>query len=219
MHTQPEPAPDLAAQLVRCYQTLHANGLCEGTSGNVSVRAGSSMLITPSAVPAATLKALDIVQMPLDGQAVPIQPEPPGTTTPRPSSEWRFHHDILVSRPDIHAIVHTHSPHATALAMNRESIPAAHYMIAAFGGHDIRCAPYARYGSQALSDHAVTALNNRKACLLANHGAIVLGVTLEEAAALARELELLAQQYILACQAGSPVLLRKEEIDDALEAF
>jgi ribulose-5-phosphate 4-epimerase/fuculose-1-phosphate aldolase len=130
----------------------------------------------------------------------------------KPSSEWHFHSDLLRHRPELNAIVHTHSPNATALACLREDLPAFHYMIAIAGGDSIRCAPYALFGTQTLSDYAVTAMQDRKACLLANHGLIAAGRDLDEAMAVAIEIESLCQQYLLARQHGQPVLLSTEEM-------
>lgn len=136
-----------------------------------------------------------------------------------PSSEWRFHRDIYRNRPDIGAVVHTHSQCATALASTGEGIPAFHYMVAVAGGADIRCAPYATFGSQELSDYAVEALTDRKACLLSNHGVIALGDTLERALSLAGEVENLAALYLAACQFGKPTILNQVEMERVLKKF
>ncbi|MEM8484694.1 MAG: class II aldolase/adducin family protein [Bacteroidota bacterium] len=208
------PAPEAQARqtLVQHYQELFANGLCRGTSGNVSVRYGAGFLITPSGVPSETVSPENLVYLPLDCA-------PPFEQNPGPSSEWRFHRDILRHRPEVNAVVHIHAPHVTALAINRQAIPAVHYMIALFGGDSVRCAPYALFGTQDLSDNIMHALAARSACLLANHGAITTGKDLAKAVNLAYELELLAQQYILALQAGTPVHLSEQEITEALRAF
>ena len=136
-----------------------------------------------------------------------------------PSSEWRFHRDIYVARADAHAIVHTHAPFATSLACLHRGIPPFHYMVAVAGGNDIRCAPYATFGTQELSDHALAALAGRDACLLANHGMIALGASLAKALALAVEVETLAEMYWRALQIGEPVLLSDAEMDVVLEKF
>jgi L-fuculose-phosphate aldolase len=186
---------------------MNVSGLNQGTSGNVSVRQGEAMLITPSSVPYEAMTPEMICAVPLA--------DPENWQGPKkPSSEWRFHRDILANRPEFHAIVHTHSVHATALAICRRPIPAAHYMIAAFGGPTVRCADFAIFGTQELSDLALKALVGRNACLLANHGAIACGPTLERAMWLMNELETLARQYILALQIGDPVVLD----DDAIAA-
>ena len=197
--------------IVDAMQRMEDLGLTQGTSGNVSVRAGDGLLISPSGIPPEALTPDCVVALGADGKAMPGQG--------KPSSEWRFHRDILAERPEVQAIVHTHSPYATALSMTRQPIPSAHYMVAAFGGGDVRCADYVLFGSQALSDAAVEALEDRMACLLANHGAITLGETLDKALWRAVELETLAHQYVLSLQAGGPVLLSNEEIQEALEAF
>jgi L-fuculose-phosphate aldolase len=153
------------------------------------------------------------------GEADPGSAEPLVRGLHQPSSEWRFHRDIYLSRPEINAIVHVHSPYATALACTRRDIPPFHYMIAAAGGANVRCAPYATFGTQALSDHAVAALIDRRACLLANHGLVALGADLERARRTAVEVEELARQYLLAEQTGHLVLLSASEIDEAMAMF
>src|SRR5882724_10692388 len=167
---------------------MNATGLNQGTSGNISARHGDTMLISPSATPYDALTPDMIAAMPIDGEygswKGPL----------KPSTEWRFHLDIMRARPDVGGIVHTHSTYATVLAIARKSIPACHYMIAAFGGMDIRCSGYARYGSKELSDHAIQALADRNGCLLANHGMIALGANLNKAMWLAVELETIAKQ-------------------------
>jgi len=137
----------------------------------------------------------------------------------KPSTEWRFHLDILRAKPEVGAVVHTHSTYATVLAIARKPIPACHYMMAAFGGMDIPCAPYARFGTAALSDHAIAALDGRTGCLLANHGMIATGATLDKAMWLAVELETIARQYYLSLAIGGPVLLSEAEIAETREAF
>jgi L-fuculose-phosphate aldolase len=169
------------------------------------------MLITPSALPAAAMRAADIAQMQLAADGA-------WKGRAKPSSEWRMHRDIYRARPEVGAIVHAHPPHATAMAMARKPIPAAHYMVAAFGGGDVPCAPYATFGTAALSAVAVAALRGRTACLLANHGCLALGRDIADALWRAVELETLAQQYLLSLAAG-PVLLSKRELAEALAAF
>lgn len=197
-------------QLLQIAQQLAKAGLNKGTSGNVSVRYGDGFLITPSGVPVDALSADGMVHMQWDGIA---------ERDKKPSSEWRFHRDILQIRQDIHAIVHTHSMFATTLACLHREIPAFHYMIAVAGGCNIRCAPYALFGSQALSDVAVKALEGRKACLLANHGMITLGRDLQEAFSVAVEVENLAEQYWRALQLGEPYLLTEIEMREVFEQF
>jgi L-fuculose-phosphate aldolase len=199
--------------IIEACRFMNASGLNQGTSGNVSVRSGAEMLITPSAIPYDRLRPEMIAAMPLGrGDGACRGPL-------KPSTEWRFHRDILAARPDVGAVVHAHPPHATALAIARRPIPPCHYMVAAFGGTDIRCAGYARYGTQALSDLAVAALEDRMGCLLANHGMIAVGPTLEKALWLAVELETLARQYCLSLAVGGPVLLSAAEIAEVKAAF
>ncbi|MBC8641416.1 L-fuculose-phosphate aldolase [Caballeronia sp. EK] len=189
-------------------------GINQGTSGNVSARYREGLLITPSGVSARELDEKQIVWLPLD-----IADDAELLRMERPSSEWRIHRDILRARGDINAVVHTHSIAATALAIHGRDIPALHYMVAAAGGKSIRCAPYAVFGSQQLSDHALDALDDRRACLLAHHGVIALGANLARAVWLAHEVEVLAKQYLLALQIGAPPLLSDEQMDEVLEKF
>jgi L-fuculose-phosphate aldolase len=191
-------------------RALSTLGLNRGAAGNVSARLGDTFLITPTGLRYEHATSDDIVALRMDGSW-----EGPR----RPSSEWRFHRDIYFARAQAGAVVHAHSPFATALACVGHDIPAFHYMIARFGGNTVRCAPYATFGSQALSDHALAALAGRCACLLANHGMIVFGAGLEEALALAIELETLCEQYWRALQAGNPKLLSDEEMAVVLEKF
>jgi len=199
-----------AEDIVAHAQSIGASGLGVGTAGNISARCDGGFLITPSGVPYEKLTADMIVYVGENGT-------PEGDLSP--SSEWRFHHDIYASRPDAAAIMHCHSTHATALACLRRGIPAFHYMVAVAGGVDIRCGEYALFGTQALSDAAVEALEGRKACLLANHGQIAIGRSVEAAFGLAQEVEELAQQYAVALQVGEPVLLSAEEMAEVLEKF
>ncbi|MDR5745632.1 L-fuculose-phosphate aldolase [Caballeronia sp. LZ029] len=189
-------------------------GINQGTSGNVSARYREGLLITPSGVSARELDEKQIVWLPLD-----IADDAELLRVERPSSEWRIHRDILRARGDINAVVHTHSIAATALAIHGRDIPALHYMVAAAGGKSIRCAPYAVFGSQQLSDHALDALDDRRACLLAHHGVIALGADLARAVWLAHEVEVLAKQYLLALQIGAPPLLSDEQMDEVMEKF
>jgi L-fuculose-phosphate aldolase len=189
---------------------MNASGLNQGTSGNVSVRDGQGMLITPSGVPydAATPEMM----VPVDADGAP-------SGRLRPSSEWRMHLDLYRHRPEVGAVVHVHSAHATALSCHRKGIPSFHYMVAVAGGADIRCADYATFGTQALSDAMLAALEGRRACLLANHGQIAVGATLEKALGLAQEVETLARQYLLARALGEPVRLDDAEMSRILALF
>ncbi len=189
---------------------LDAVGLNRGSTGNLSVRVGDHWLVTPSGIAAQDLGPQSMVQMDFIGE-----PSGPG----KPSSEWRFHRDILASRTDVGAIVHTHSRFATAFACLHREIPAFHYMIAIAGGDSIRCAPYALFGTQALSNHALKALQDRKACLLGNHGLIALGADLKKAVAVAIEVESLCEQYWTALQLGEPTILSLEQMQAVHEKF
>ena len=205
---------DLRLQLIDTARRMVSAGLNRSTAGNLSVRACEQgidgYLITPSGMSYETLVPEDIVFMPLDGM-------PKGRR--KPSSEWRFHHDIYAARPEAEAILHAHSPFATSLACLRRDIPPFHYMIARFGGDTIRCADYATFGTQELSNNALCALRDRCACLLANHGLLVFGQTLEQSLSLGIELEELCEQYWRASQLGRPVLLDAEEMAIVLEKF
>jgi L-fuculose-phosphate aldolase len=202
----------LREAVVAIARALHRSGLAEGTSGNISVRSGSArsdegFFITPTGVPYEGLGAEQIVEVGVEGTVAQTQ-------TRRPSSEWRIHRDIYRYRPEIGAVIHTHSPHATALACCRLGIPPFHYMVARAGSAGIPCAPYATFGTQLLSDHVLGALEGRRACLMANHGVIAVGADLDRALEVAREVEYLAKIYSLALQIGRPVLLSAEEMRD-----
>lgn len=203
---------DLRRSLLHTYSELIRRGLNQGTAGNCSVRCPEPdrFLITPSGMPLEVMTPQSMVVMNLNGEV---------RGQGKPSSEWRFHRDILKARSDIGAVVHTHSVAATALACLRQGIPAFHYMVAVAGGGDIRCAPYQLFGTQALSDAAIEALKDRKACLLANHGVIALGKGLSEALGLVQEVEVLAQQYLAARQMGEPVLLSDQQMSQVFEQF
>jgi L-fuculose-phosphate aldolase len=207
-------AATLRKAIIDAARNMNALGINQGTSGNVSARSAKAgaagLLITPSGVPYEDLTPAKIVWMNLDGRWAGDW---------KPSSEWRFHRDIYAQRPDAQAVVHTHSPHATSLACLGRGIPAFHYMVAVAGGPDIRCAPYATFGSKELSDAALAALDGRKACLLANHGMIAIGGTVAKALALAVEVETLAAQYWRALQIGEPILLSDGEMARVLEKF
>jgi L-fuculose-phosphate aldolase len=200
----------LREEVIATARAMNARNLNRGKSGNVSARTHAGFLVTPTGVAYESMRAEDIVAMSLDGTAQGAR---------APSSEWRFHRDIYAARAEVRATVHAHSPFATTLACLGRGIPAFHYMIAVAGGSDIRCAPYATFGTQALSDHALLALEGRKACLLANHGMIAVGPGLAEALALAVEVEALAEQYWRALQIGEPRLLPEAEMAVVLEKF
>jgi L-fuculose-phosphate aldolase len=190
--------------IIDACRRMNALGINQGTSGNISVRHGDGLLITPTSTPYETMKPDQIVFMKMDGSHAP---------TRRPSSEWRFHLDILRARKEAEAVVHAHPTYCTILAIMGREIPPIHYMIAAAGGDSIRCAPYATYGTPELSQHAVKALEGRLACLLDHHGMIAIGSSLEKALWLAVEVETLARQYHGCLQIGEPPLLSKDEIE------
>jgi len=193
---------------------MNAAGLNQGTSGNISARFADRMLITPTSIPYETMKPEMLASFEIDGEYGAYE-------GPRlPSSEWRFHLDILKARPEIGAIVHTHATFATVLAIARKPIPSCHYMIAAFGGTDVRVADFAIYGTKQLAENAVKALEGRTACLLANHGMIALGHDLDEAMWRAVELETIARQYYHALLLpGGPNILPESAIAETLVAF
>jgi L-fuculose-phosphate aldolase len=200
----------LRKQVIATALEMNALRLNRGKSGNVSARIDDGFLITPTGLAYESTQPGDVVAMTLDGKA----------RGPRlPSSEWRFHRDIYAARREVGAIVHAHSPFATSIACLGRDIPPFHYMIALAGGKDIRCAAYATFGTQQLSDHALRALEGRKACLLANHGMIAVGASLTAALALAVEVEALAEQYGRALQIGTPNMLSDAEMEVVLEKF
>lgn len=188
---------------------MNASGLNQGTSGNISTRHGKGMLITPSGLPYDRMTPADIVWVGFDGTV----------EGGKPSSEWRFHHDILATRPEVNAVVHTHATACTTLAILGKGIPPLHYMIAMAGGPDIRCGGYATFGTAELSQIALEALAERWACLLAHHGMIALGETLPKAMWRAMETETLAKQYLGCLPFGEPPLLALDEIDKVLGLF
>jgi L-fuculose-phosphate aldolase len=197
--------------VIEACRELTRRGLTHGTSGNVSLRRDeNSFFISPTGMAYEALLPQDIPLMQLDGRWYGHR---------RPSSEWRFHRDIFHSRSDVAAIVHTHSRFATALACHGRGIPAFHYMVAVAGGADIRCAPYRTFGTQALSDAAIVALEDRRACLLGNHGLIAVGADLPAALSLAGEVENLAAQYCAALAIGEPRILDESEMRTIIEKF
>jgi L-fuculose-phosphate aldolase len=195
----------LRAEIVAVAQAIDKAGFCPSKSGNVSARSGEGFLITPSVLPYAQTKPEDLIHLSLEGAVL--------EGARKPSSEWPFHAAIYKARPDAQAIVHTHSPRATALACTRRGIPAFHYMIALCGGADVRCAEYATFGSPELASNAVKALDGRKAVLLANHGVIALGSSLAGAHNIAGEVENLAGEYLDILASGlEPVILDEAEM-------
>jgi L-fuculose-phosphate aldolase len=192
---------------------MNSSGLNQGNSGNISVRVGDRMLITPTSIPYVETTPDMIASMPIDGEYGAFD------GPKKPSSEWRFHLDIMKARPDVKSVVHTHSTYATILAIARKPIPACHYMIAAFGGDDVRVSGYARYGTKALSDHVLVALEGRNGCLMANHGMLTIGSSLKKAMWRAVELETIAKQYYHSLLIGGPVVLSPAQIDETMESF
>ena len=200
----------LRKQVIGTALEMNALRLNRGKSGNVSARIDDGFLVTPTGLAYESMQPGDVVAMKQDGTAHGAR---------LPSSEWRFHRDIYAARREVGAIVHAHSPFATSIACLGRDIPPFHYMIAVAGGKDIRCAAYATFGTQQLSDHALRALEGRKACLLANHGMIAVGTSLTAALALAVEVEALAEQYWRALQIGTPNVLSDAEMEVVLEKF
>ncbi|MEZ5840273.1 MAG: class II aldolase/adducin family protein [Hyphomicrobiales bacterium] len=201
---------DLRRAVIEAALATNTLGINHGTAGNVSLRQGDGFLITPSGVAYDEMAPGQIVAVGLDGTF---------SGDWLPSSEWRMHRDIYASRPEAMAVVHVHSMNATALACLRRGIPAFHYMVAAAGGDEILCAPYATFGTEELSRAMLAALGPRRACLLGNHGQIVYGPTLKKALGLAVEVEALAAQYLITLQAGTPALLDKAEMARVIEKF
>lgn len=202
----------LRQDIVAACTEMNRIGINQGTSGNISATVADGILISPSAIPYERMQAADIVHIRSDGS------RDEGSI---PSTEWRFHLDIAQSRTDIGAIVHTHSMYASICSIRREDIPAVHYMIAAAGGSGIKCSDYATYGSQELADVAVAAIQGRNACLLANHGVIATGANIEKAMWLAKEVEVLAQQFVFTRLLGGagPHILPDDEIQRVMVKF
>ncbi|MEM9710045.1 MAG: class II aldolase/adducin family protein [Pseudomonadota bacterium] len=201
---------DIRLDLIEACLEMNATGLNQGTSGNISAQYQDRMLITPSATPYDKIKPDMVAAIDLGGE-MPVTWDGPL----KPSTEWRFHWLSMKEREDVTALVHTHSPYATALSLLRKPIPACHYMIAAFGGMDVRVADYATFGSPTLAKNVMKALEGRSACLMANHGMVATGVGLEQAMWRAVELETIARQYHLALILGEPHLLSEAQIEDA----
>ncbi len=193
----------LRKSIVQASRRLHELGLNRGSSGNIGVRHGEILLLTPSGVVPDDMLPRLIVGIDFAGRVQGCG---------KPTSEWRIHRDIMIARPEVGAVVHTHSPHATALACLGLEIPAFHYMVAVAGGDSIRCAPYALFGSQALSDRCVRALQGRRACLLGNHGMVAVGHDLAGALAVAVEVEALCEQYSVASRLGPPRVLSSAQM-------
>ena len=201
---------DLRLELIDSTRQLIKMGLNKGASGNCSARNEDGFLITPTGLTVDQIYSDQIVQMDINGKVVG-----PGN----PSSEWRFHHDIYLAHPEVQAVIHTHSPYATAFSCLRIDLPPFHYMIAMAGGDTIRCAPYALFGTPELANNALVALENRQACLLANHGMIVIGADLASALARAVEVETLCEMYWRTLQGGQPKILSPEQMQAVHQQF
>lgn len=204
---------DVRAEIVARCRELNSSGINQGTSGNISARFKDRMLISPSATPYDEMTPEMIASVRLDDESGTFE----GPLNP--STEWRFHQALLRERADAQAVVHAHPAYCTALAIARKEIPACHYMVAAFGGNTVRCGGYATYGTAELSDLTIKAMQDRTACLLANHGMVVIGESLAKAMWRAIELETLAKQYCLSLAVGGPVLLSEADIADTLAGF
>ena len=202
----------LARDVIATANAMDAAGFAPSKSGNVSVRTKRGFLITPTGIPYATLSPRDLVELDLNGNTV--------AGKLLSSSEWRFHAALYRKKPACNAVVHNHSPRATALSSARKSIPPFHYMIAIAGGDEISCAKYATFGTRQLADNMITAMAGRNAVLLANHGVVTCGSTLATAWTIAQEVENLAGEYLDLLASGlKPVLLSKAEMRKVLEKF
>ncbi len=209
----------LRQKVVSISQSLNSLGLNQGTSGNLSIRIPGGMLITPSSVAYDQLKSQDIFSLTLSGRPLTLASDETLNNKFRPSSEWRLHADILLERKDINAVLHCHSKYSTALACQRIRLPSFHYMVAVAGGNDIRCSKYATFGTKELSAYALEALEDRFACLLANHGLVTIGFSIEHALSIAIEIETLSSIYISSRNIAEPYHLSQQEMSCVLEKF
>ncbi len=201
---------ELRAALLATSRRMVELGLNRGTAGNASVRCGNNVLVTPSALPVSAMGERDMVLLDPSGKVL---------KGGKPSSEWHFHCGLLSARPEVGAVLHMHSTFATTLACLGRDVPAVHYMVAMAGGDTIRCAPYSLFGEQELSGHALEALKDRKACLLGNHGMITLGKDLDDALAVAVEVEFLCEIYWRSLQAGAPQILSAQQMHEVTQKF
>jgi L-fuculose-phosphate aldolase len=199
--------------LVETALQLEQIGLNHGATGNCSCRDGDTYLITPSGIDTQNLSEDKVVRMDFTGNIIDSIPNL------KPSSEWRFHQDIMLHRKEVGAVVHTHSIYASTISLFGDTLPPFHYMIAVAGGDSVRCAPYAMFGTQELSDNIIGALIDRKACLIANHGLVAIGDNLKEALQIAEEIEHLCQLYIEARKLGEPNLLSKKQMSEVIDRF
>ena len=198
---------DICKEIIGTCVEMESRGINQGTSGNLSIKYKNGFLITPSSVPYTEMKPEDIVEMNWNGEFVGKQP----------SSEWRFHRDILKNRNDINVVLHCHSINATSLSCHNKDIPAFHYIVGLAGGNNIRCAKYATFGSQELANYALIAIKDRLACLLGHHGMICLGKTFKQALILGCEVEAMAKVYIKALSIGNTDVLSNEEMDKVVK--
>ena len=212
MNTADTPALRQAA--VAAVRKLDALGMNRGSTGNLSVRAthggDAGMLITPTGMGAEEMQAQDLVWLGWNGTLHGAW---------QPSSEWHFHQAVYLARPDLHAVVHTHSTHAAALACLRRDLPAFHYMVAVAGGDNVPCVPYHLFGTEALSQAVAAAFADRQACLMANHGLVAAGATLAQAMKVTQEIESLCEVYLKALAVGEPALLSTAQMAEVLEKF
>ena len=202
-----------SATLIEAALHLEQIGLNHGATGNCSCRDGDTYLITPSGVETQNLSIDKVVRMDFKGNIID------SVYNLKPSSEWRFHQDIMSKRQDVGAVVHTHSIYASTVSLFGNELPSFHYMIAVAGGNSVRCAPYAMFGTQELSDNIIDALVDRKACLIANHGLVSIGANLVEALQIAEEIEHLCQLYVEAKKIGEPNLLNQKQMSEVVERF
>ena len=209
---------NLKLEVIKYAQKLNSTNLSPLRSGNVSIRAINNgiegFFITPSGIKYELLKEEEIVFLELNKEYDFLKIFNSGLN---PSSEWRFHQDIYLKKKDAKAIVHAHSPHATAVSAHGKNIPAFHYMIALAGGDDIKCAEYATFGTKELSQNIIQALDKRKACLMSNHGQVAFGQNLKQAFELAEEVENICHQYINTIKIGEPKILSFSEMQKILE--
>ena len=200
----------LRESAVVAVQRLDALGMNRGSTGNLSLRQGQGMLITPTGMGADELRAEDMVWRGWDGTLRGAW---------EPSSEWHFHQAIYLARPTVNAVVHTHSVHAAALACLRRPLPSFHYMVAVAGGHDVPCVPYRLFGTEELSAAVAAAFAERDACLMANHGLVAAGTTLARAMKVLQEIESLCEVYLKALAVGEPALLTRAQMDEVIDKF
>ena len=201
---------EAAVAAVAAVRKLDALGMNRGSTGNLSVRSGLGMLITPTGMGAEELRPQDMVWRGWDGTL---------RGDWQPSSEWHFHHAVYLARPDLHAVVHSHSTHSAALACLRRELPAFHYMVAVAGGDNVPCVPYHLFGTEALSNAVAGAFVNRQACLMANHGLVAAGATLAQAMKVAQEIEALCEVYLKALAVGEPAVLERAQMAEVIDKF